>query len=174
MSRHTTPDIFCNGRTQSQSNLIKNKKKLLCHFFFSQWVSDSGTDIHFVYRAGLCSPCQKRKQVTEDEEGEKEDERGGELRGSRRETGQMKDNKDIRERSYRKNVSSSVSAGPEQQHQPDPESQSAVAVFGSQAQNQYRCSSLALAARPSHNGHCNTSTDIKKKKTTQEKERRFF
>lgn len=82
---------------------------------------------------------------------------GGE-EGRKRETGPMKDNKDIRERSYRKNVSSSVLAGKAVAAAGSP-SQPTVAVFGSQAQNQYCCSSLALASRPSHDGSCNTSTN---------------
>lgn len=91
--------------------------------------------------------------------------------GGRGETGRSKDNEDIRERSYRKNVSSGALAGRAgaAAAAAGSHSQPAVAVFGSQAQNQYRCSSPAPAARPSHSGPCNTSTGEK----TQEREGDF-
>ena len=84
--------------------------------------------------------------------------------GGRGETGRSEDNEHIRERSYRKNVSSGALAGraAAAPAAAGSQSQPAVAVFGSQAQNQYCCSSPAPAARPSHSGPCNTSTDGKK------------
>lgn len=44
-------------------------------------------------------------------------------------------------------------AGSSREQLPNTARAAAVAVFGSQAQNQYRCSSVALAAGPSQTGH---------------------